>query len=225
MPARARHAVAAALCLALTGCFSLGRATPPVEQYVLGASRATATPNAAPGVRSLSIGLRRLTLASYLDTRLIIVRRGMHQVVSSDFRRWGEDLADGINRVLGAHLASEPPVGTVDVAPWPLRARHDYLVAVHVTRFEGVADAAATEGGVHVLAEWRLLRPEDGVMVARGRTDHREGQWTVGDFAELIVSLDSALSRVAADIRSCLGRVAPASADPVTCAPEGLRYH
>lgn len=219
--ARTPRLLAAVSIISLAGCFSLGRATPPLEQYVLGASGATTAAPAAPDSGTLTIGLRRLDLAAYLSTRLIVVRRGAHQIVTSDFRRWGEDPGEGINRVVGAHLSTAQPVRTVDVAPWPTRSQHDFLVAVHVSRFEGVADSAVAEGSVHVLAAWEIIRPQDNAVVARGRTDHREGQWTVGDYAGLVILLDTALGRVARDIRTCLGRLAVAAGRPADQWPAG----
>jgi len=111
--ARVTRRLAAVALLLLAGCFKLGRPTPPVEQYVLGGSGTAANPvsNADPG--TLAIGLRRLDLADYLATRLIVVRRGTHQIVVTDFRRWGEDPGDGINRSLAAHLRAAPPVASL----------------------------------------------------------------------------------------------------------------
>jgi hypothetical protein len=105
------------------------------------------------------------------------------------------------------------------VAPWLVGSRHDYLIEVHVARFEGVADSAAVEGGVHLLASWEIIRPMDGALIARGNTDHREGRWTVGEFGELVGLLDSALGRLAGDIRTCLSSLASAAGRPESCAP------
>lgn len=83
------------------------------------------------------------------------------------------------------------------VAPWPTRARHDLLVQLHVSRVEGVADSAATEGCVHVLVGWDIIRPLDGRVPVRRSTDDRGGTWRVGDSAGRVTGLDSALARVA----------------------------
>jgi uncharacterized lipoprotein YmbA len=218
--ARVTRRLAAVALILLAGCFKLGRPTPPVEQYVLSGSGTAASPVSSTDPGTLAIGLRRLDLADYLATRLIVVRRGTHQIVVTDFRRWGEDPGDGINRSLAAHLRGAPPVKSVDVAPWAVRSQHDYLVQVHVSRFEGVADSAATEGGVHVLAAWDILLPADGTVLVRGSTDFREGRWNVGDFTALVTLLDAALARVALDIARCLSRVAATAAPtPAVCAP------
>ena len=148
----------------------------------------------------------------------IVVRRGASRLDVSEFHRWGGELPEGINRALATHLAGTPSVRSVDVAPWEPRSRHDYIVQLHVSRFEGVADSAATEGRVHVLAGWDIIRPFNGTVLVRGSTDDRGGSWRVGDYAGLVTGLDSALSRVARDISACLSRFPNDSTPPASCA-------
>lgn len=191
----------------MPACASLGRPTPLQQQYVLGADRA-AVGAAAPGdPAGLAIGVRRLDLAPYLASPFIIVRRGAHQIVVSEFHRWAEDPAEGISRAFASHLAAIPPVRAVDVAPWRPRTQHDYLVQLHVSRFEGVADSLAQTGEVQVAASWEILRPQEGTVLARGDIVHRQDGWTVGDFAELVSLLDVGLNFVARDVAACLQRV------------------
>lgn len=210
----------AATLLVLAGCFKLARETPPVQFFVLSgaasrdADRATASP--APGA-GLALGLRRITVASYLTAPAIVVRRGVNELVFSEFNRWGEDLGEGINRVVAAHLARLRPVRSVDVAPWPARARHDYVVQLNVSRFEGVADSGATEGRSHLVASWDIVRPLDGRVLMRGNTETSEGRWPINDYAGLVTGLDAALVRVARDISSCLARFPNDSTPPARC--------
>jgi uncharacterized lipoprotein YmbA len=186
--------------LTLTGCFSLGRDSPALQQYVLGrVAVATAGP---AGDAGLTIGVRRIDLAPYLATPAIVTRRGSHEIVTSEYHRWGEDPAEGINRAVARYLGAGAGVGAVNVAPWAARSAHDYLVQLHVTRFEGVAPAepAATMGEVHVLAAWSILGPADGEVLARGVTDFRQAGWTVGDYTGLVTLLDRGLDTLARDL-------------------------
>ncbi|HSJ23582.1 MAG TPA: PqiC family protein [Longimicrobiales bacterium] len=212
-----RHAFRAArrlmtpALLGLAGCASLGRDAPPLEQYVLGAGRAPVPADAqalahAPAT-GLRIGVRRLDLAAYLDVPAIVVRQGANRIIVSDFHRWGEDLGDAINRQVARHLHDASSVSAVDVAPWAVRARHDYLVQLHVTRFEGVADALASEGSARIVASWQIVRPGDGAVLARGETDAERRGWTVDDYAALVLLLDDGLAQVAGDVLNCLARV------------------
>jgi uncharacterized lipoprotein YmbA len=215
--------------LATGACFSLGRNTPLLEQYVLGG-----TPPAAPALSSdpagVTVGLRRLDLTPYLRSPSIVVRRGAHQMLVSEYHRWGDDPVAGINRAFAGHLAAAVPVRAVDVAPWPVRSQHDFLVQLHVSRFEGVTpdDPLAVEGAAHLLASWELLRPRDGVVLARGGTDYRAEGWRVGDYAALVTLLDEGLNDMAGDIVACMARVRPATLpaaasaagqQPMSCAP------
>ncbi len=212
---RASHGVLGALILGLLpGCFSLGRTSPTLEEYVVGGARPTDAAAPIAALDGTAVGVRRLDLAAYLDTPEIVVRRGVHEIMKSDFHRWGGDLGDGINRAVARHLAGSASFRAVDVAPWPVRTRYDYLVQLHVTRFEGAVPAdpspaagaaagatdAAVPGVAHVRASWEIIRQEDAVVVARGSTDHRQECWKVGDYAALVALLDEGLAVLTRDV-------------------------
>lgn len=227
-PTDAWRLVATAVLLVLAGCFKLSRDTPRVQYFVLGGAAAPgAAADSVSGTRNVSpstpdsaglvLGLRRIDLASYLAVPTIMMRRGANEIVGSHSHRWGEDLGQGINRAVAAHLASAPPVRSVDAAPWSSRARHDYLVQLHVSRFEGVADSAATEGRSHLVAGWDIIRPLDGRVLVRGSTEALAGPWRVRDYAALVTALDAALATVARDIGDCLSRFPNDSTPPSRC--------
>lgn len=215
----------ARLVLAITvagtgGCFSLGRDTPVLERYVLSGAGTLAASSHDPA--GITFGLRRLDLAPYLATPSIIVRRGEHGIGASEYHRWGEELGLSINRVMASHLVASAPIAAVSVAPWPLRTEHDFLLQLHVTRFEGVADSAlaTAQGAAQVTATWEILRPADGAVLARGATAYRQEGWRVGDYAALVILLEEGLSGVARDVVACVQRVGaagPASDSPLAC--------
>jgi len=214
--------LAIAIPFGLAGCFKLSRKSPTLQLYALGGESAGAVSTTTSGALTagrgpLTIGLRRLELASYLSVPAVMIRRGANQLVVSEFHRWGGHLDQGINRAVGTYLADSPAVGAVDVAPWPSRVRHNFIVQLRVTRFEGVADSAASNGRVHVLAGWDIVRPLDGIVLVRGSTDDRSGAFRVGDYSGLVTGLDAALSRVARDIGACLARFPNDSTPPASC--------
>jgi uncharacterized protein len=197
--------------LTLAGCFSLSRDVPPQQHYVLGAGgpAALAVPAAQqrePGLDTHLIGLRSPRLADYLGTPFIVVRRGVHQIDFSEYHRWGEDLGRAINRTLAGHLAGSMALHRIEAAPWPAGASPDHLIQLHILRFEGlVPEGSGTgEGTAHLLANWEILRPLDGTIVARGTTEVREGRWSVGDFDGLVRLLDAGLAVLAEDLALAL---------------------
>jgi uncharacterized protein len=205
--------------LMLTGCFSLSRDAPPIRHYTLSGAASPEVGGALTeaGIPSrdltgLTIGLRRLDLAGYLATPSIVMRRSVHEIVYSDFHRWSEDLGQAINRAVASHLAVGAPFRAVDVAPWAVRSRYDYLVQLHVLRFEGVApeDELATVGEVHLLASWEIIRQRDGAVLARGDTDYRQRGWMVGDYAGLVAMLEVGVVELARDLAVSLGGIAAA---------------
>ena len=189
--------------LALSGC-SLNRGAPPERSYVLGGRPAPESPAAGRDLGDPAIGLRRLQLAAYLESPLVLVRRGdrAQEISLSEFHRWSEPLGDGISRSLAGYLTARIPSGIVDVAPWPARAKHDYLIELNVVRFEGVVPDGATgmQAEAHVLATWAIVRPEDGEVLARGTTDYRRSGWIVGDYAGLVALLDEGVHELSADL-------------------------
>lgn len=202
-----------AIVVLVAGCFRLARTSPRVETYVLGGA-----PDAQPAVdravvhegAALRIGLRRLDLAPYLSTLAIVVRYDNNEIIASGFHRWAESPTAGVSRALSGYLAVTPRVRSVDVAPWPSRSTLDYVVQLHVTRFEGVAtgESTARVGEAHVQARWEILRPPDDLLVARGSTELRTRDWVLDDYAGLVSRLDQGLVRMSEDIVACLIRLA-----------------
>jgi uncharacterized lipoprotein YmbA len=190
----------------LAGCFSLSRTETPQRHYVLGGDRLQPSAPAPGDLAGLTIGVRRLRLAPYLEAPFLVVRQGASRISYSEYDQWGEQLGGAINRVVAGHLATRPSVRAVDVAPWPGRQQYDFLVQLHVERFEGLApeDTAVVEGEVHVRVTWEILRQRDGVILARGATDHRDPGWRVGDYAGLVRSLDAGLHVLTEDLASTL---------------------
>lgn len=195
-----------AVVLALTtGCLNLEPRTNPTEYFILGGEWEEAVETGRERL-GLSVGLRQIQLAAYLETPRIVVRQGPHEIRFSEYNRWGEDLNRGINRTVAGYLAAHPAVGRVDVVPWPRSAGHDYNVQLRVLRFEGLAAKSPPEaeeqreGQVHVLATWEIVDATDGAVLAQGTTDFVEDGWLVGDYAKLAAMLDAGLRVLAEEI-------------------------
>lgn len=191
--------------VALAGCFGLNRGDPSQQHYVLGLGLEPAGAEGAGPTGEVSgaaVALRPLRLAQYLETPLIVVRRGAHRIEFSEFQRWGETLDQGINRTVAGYMAGRGPFRSVEYAPWPTGSEHDYLIQLQVLRFEGLApdEPAATEGEALLVASWEILRGEDGALLARGSTEYHGPGWTVGDYDGLVGLLETGLSELADDL-------------------------
>lgn len=190
----------------LTGCFSLSREEPPQRHYVLGGILSEESYVTSERLSGLTIGLRQPRLAEYLETPLIVVRHGPHTIRFSEFNRWGEDLTRGVNRAVAGYLAERAPFERVDVVPWPTRTEHDFLIQLHLRRFEGLtpAEGTSSEGEVLVRADWDIISRQDGTMLERGTTEFRADDWQVDDYSALVNRLDSGLRALSDDLIAAL---------------------
>ena len=229
----ARIAVLCAIAALCAACVNLEPRQSNMRYYVLAGDRAlnTALDDDAldddaldDDARSIApadtsgwvLGLRRLRLASYLDTPTIVTRLGPHEVHFAEFHRWGEDVPHAINRTVARHLVSAPSIARADVVPWTDRARHDYLVQLHVLRFEGVVpDTLTTDddpddvqglryvgetGAARMVARWEVVNPTTEAVLHQGTTDRRIDGWTIGRYGDLVQHLDTALQALAGDL-------------------------
>lgn len=205
------------LLLSLSGCVGLNRGAPAPRHYVLGGEGpGTGAEAASPAAEGTVIGLRPPRLAEYLTSPLIVVREGPHRIGFSEFHRWGEDLARGFNRTLVRRMAAQAPALRVASAPWSPTAQPEYVIQVHLLRFEGVTAAAplAPAGEAHLLATWEILRPGDEAVLGSGTTEMRSRGWTVGDFDGLVSLLDAGLDTLAEDLALGLERVVASAEAP-----------
>lgn len=190
----------------LTGCFSLGREAPIEKHFVLGGSVMPDAIAPSDQLSGVQIGLRQIRMAEYLESPLVVVRQGRHEIYYSEFNRWGGTLSNGVNRAVAGYLKALAPFDAVDVAPWASRTTHDYLIQVHLVHLEGLAPEEPTnlDGGAHVQASWEIINPQDGAVLVRGTTDYQDDGWTVGDYAGLVDRLDAGLWELSRDLVAAL---------------------
>lgn len=234
MPASLARIIAVLAVVALAaGCVDLEPRQSNIRYYVLGGEEPQGAASTVPpsGTDDPVLGLRRLRIASYLDTPTIVTRMGPHEVHFAEFHRWGEDLPSAINRSVARHLASHDAVARVDVVPWPDRATHAYVVQVHVLRFEGRAPPSppgeetdfdgerglrriGEPGTVRLVATWEITDPATESVVVQGRTEQTLDDWSVGDYGTLVQRLDESLRALADDIGAAVQRAESQPAPP-----------
>jgi uncharacterized protein len=184
----------------LAGCSLLPEAkSDPTRFYVL--STATTEARVAPPASAPALHLRPIEVASYLNSRPLIVRRGNNEIEFREFARWGEALELGIARVLREELLARGAVSTV----LPASARRtpgerDLNLSVRVLACEGAAN-----GAVEFRAVWELA-PASGTGGTTASGDYRAAnlRWDGKSEASLAAQLSQAVSGLAAEISGAI---------------------
>ena len=142
--------------------------TDATRTYVLTGALPTAESPTAPATATLRIGLRRIELGSYLDTRDMVVRNGPNQIELQDYARWAEPLEAGISRLLQSQLSAAPTVGRVYAQPFPFDSERDYDVRVAILRCEG-SIAAGRPASAQFAASIEIATPSPQSKVVSHR--------------------------------------------------------
>lgn len=195
-----------AAALVLSACSFLPKAAPdPTRFYVLGG--AEAEPAVAPVRDGLTVGLRAVRVAPYLDGKSMVVRSGENEIAYRDYARWAEPLAAGVGRKLALGLLEAERVGRVFAHPFPLDVVRDVDVVVAVSRAEGrvAADGRAT---VSFVARFEIVgAPESeraGEVLWRETFVAPETAWKDGDHAALARGLGEAAAALVARVAEVL---------------------
>ena len=192
----------------IQGCVNLKPRENKIHFYVLGATSTqeqTSTSSVSDGI---SIGLKRLRLAEYLDTPYIVTRLGANEVRFAEFHRWGEDLGPAINRVVADYLSARPNIQRVDLVPWTLGARHDYEIQIQVLQFEGFLSGPESSNtsamDVQLVAHWQIADAKTKSVIKRGTTDENLGDQSVFLYPSLVSGLESMLEKLSQDLIAAL---------------------
>ena len=169
-----------------------------VREYVLtplAASASSATTSAR--VRELVVG--PVVVPPYLQKSEIITQIGDNELHASDAHRWGEDLAQGLARVVAENLAMLAPNLRVSAFPRALSGDDD-RVSIEVARFEQMPD-----GSVALEARWELVQGNDASPLAVRSASFSE-QSSGSDPAAIV----EAMSRAAGQLSHEIARTLPA---------------
>jgi uncharacterized lipoprotein YmbA len=144
-----RRAVLAAL-LAGTGLAACS--SPPPKVYTL-----TVVPGASVGGRPVTASVALVDIPKYLDRPQIVRRSGANELGVDEFERWGEPLANMVQRVLADDLTARLPSGSVVTTSRTLSGDEALTVELALSRFDPDAD-----GTVVLEAQWRVRRRAGG---------------------------------------------------------------
>ncbi len=144
------------LMLALPALLAACSSSPTPTLYTL-----AALPGPPVATRHLSVELRRIALAGYLDRSEIVRGTVQYQLQVSDGDRWGEPLGRMLDRVLTEDLVTRLPDASVFAQSGAISTRPDRVLEIDIQRLD--ADAS---GAVVLLAQI-ALRPDTGTATAQ----------------------------------------------------------
>ena len=136
------------LLLAGTGACS----SPPPKVYTL-----TMMPGAPVGGRPDTASVALVDIPKYLDRPQIVRRSGTVELGVDEFERWGEPLANMVQRVLADDLAARLPAESVVTTSRTLSGDEAMTIELALSRFDPDAD-----GTVVLEAQWRVRRKAGG---------------------------------------------------------------
>jgi len=140
-----------ALALLLAGTALAACSSTPAKVYTL-----AAVSGAAAGGRPLTASVAAVEVPKYLDRPQIVTRSGTVELGVAEFERWGEPLANMVQRVLAEDLTRRLPAGSVVTTSRTLSGDEAVIVELALSRFDPEAD-----GTIVLEAQWRL-RPRAG---------------------------------------------------------------
>jgi len=185
------RAFAACLLVAavLAACSS-----PPPKVYTLAAAPGAA----AVAGRPVTASVAAVEVPKYLDRPQIVTRSGAVELGVAEFERWGEPLANMVQRVLADDLTRRLPAGSVITTSRTLSGDEALTVELALSRFDPEAD-----GTIVLEAQWRLRHKARGKPVTEtARITRRPAdQSTAAEVQAMSDALGELADRIAGKLR------------------------
>jgi uncharacterized lipoprotein YmbA len=155
----------------LAGACSLNPREDPTRFYVLtdlaedsdllGDGSTGGRSSGSAALAGLTVGSRLVSFPAYLNRSRMVTRLSSSELEFMETDRWAEPLEEAFHRALGADL--EVLLGTdgVILGSWYATVKPQYVVTLHVIRFERDAQGAA-----HLVARWELFNAEGDLLTA-----------------------------------------------------------
>jgi hypothetical protein len=161
------------------------------EYYRLSAEPVAAT----HGETSISLGIERVSLPSYIDRSELVFQDGPNQFQVPPNVSWAGSLSDNIAAVLARDLQQSLGAREVLTAPWPAGNAPRRRVVLDIRQFHGISG----EGAI-LDASWQIEN-SDGLTIAHGSGTFHEP--INGDGYAAVVAAESRL------LAQCAGAIAP----------------
>jgi uncharacterized lipoprotein YmbA len=189
LPLSRRALAACLLAAALAACSS-----PPPKVYTLAAVPGAAAVSGRPVTASVAA----VEVPKYLDRPQIVTRSGAVELGVAEFDRWGEPLANMVQRVLADDLTRRLPTGSVITTSRTLSGDEDLTVELALSRFDPEVD-----GSIVLDAQWRLRHKARGKPVTEtARITRRPAdESTAAEVQAMSDALGELADRIAAKLR------------------------
>lgn len=191
--------------LLLQGCVGLQPTKDPTRYYLL--NSVSSDPTGSLSEDGLRIGIRSIEMPSYLHASKIAVRRGSHEIVYSNFNRWGEDIDRAIARGISGELERQLEIYYISVFPWTTGLKHDYQIRASFTHFEGSFD-----GRILVAGSWVLIEPDSKAILATSPF-RIERSWDSQTYSDLSAGLAEGVREASLAIVEAIQQLESTTAD------------
>jgi uncharacterized lipoprotein YmbA len=142
----------AVLAVLLAGTALAACSSPPPKVYTL-----AVVPGAPAGGRPITASVAMVDIPKYLDRPQVVRRSGTVELGVEEFERWGEPLANMVQRVFADDLTARLPSGSIVTTSRTLSGDEAMTIELALARFDPDPD-----GTVVLEAQWRVQRKAGG---------------------------------------------------------------
>jgi len=184
-------AMTAAALLLMTGCSS----SPQAKFYTFNTIPHSATVTEDSAMVAIKIG--PVTIPDTLDQPQIVTRTGSNTLNLSEFHRWGGDLRDDLERVLGGNIAILLPTNRMTLSQEITLMPIDFQIIVNIRELGGELGGAVT-----LNADW-LIKPYDDQPIVAGKSVLQETVLSA-DYHEFVAAQNRLLAMFSREIADAI---------------------
>ena len=186
--------MATAVLLLVAGCSSSPQAkfytlnNPPLPE-----SAATTTTDRT----TVAVKIGPVSIPDALDQPQIVTRTGSNTLTLSEFHRWGGDLRDDLERVLGENIAILLPTNHITLSQEITILPIDFQVIVNIRELGGELG-----GSVILNADW-LIKPSGDQPIVADKSVLRETALSP-DYSDFVAAQSRLIARLSREIADAI---------------------
>lgn len=188
-----KHTLLSWSLVAITFVLSACGTSPKAKFYILNPiDRNVAT---SPGVHKVAVKVGPVSIPDTLDQSRIVTRSGSNKLVLNEFNRWGGDIQDDFQRILGENIAILLPTDQVilyhDLTLMPV----DFQVVVNVREFDGELG-----GMVTLNADWSVVHHPGKEKTVTARKSILKESTDGADYEAYVAAQSRLLAKLSTEI-------------------------